>query len=52
MLIYLKVHYGCSSKAEVLRKAIALLHIAMIAEKEGAKLMVVGKEYTKEIIVC
>ena len=57
LLDQLKEHYGCSSKAEVLRKAIALLSLAAAAEDEGAKIFIVGKgddgkEYQKEVLVA
>lgn len=56
LLDQLKDEYGASSKAEVLRKSIALLSLANAAENENAKLIIKGKdengkEYEKEIIV-
>lgn len=56
LLDQLKEHYGASSKAEILRKSIALLSVASEADDEKAKLVVKGKdaegnEYEKEIIV-
>ena len=51
LLEQLKTHYGASSKAEILRKSIALLSIASEADDENAKLIVKGKDFEKEIIV-
>lgn len=36
----LKEHYGATSKAEVLRKAIALLNVAKEAEQSDGSLMI------------
>lgn len=48
----LKSHYGCSNRNEILRKAIALMIVAMEADKIDAKLIVVGPQHqTKEIII-
>ena len=51
LLDELRIHYGATSKAEVIRKAVALLTVAVAAEKDGAKLMVISENYKKEIIV-
>lgn len=40
----LRQHYGASSKAEVLRKAIALLDVAADAEDHGHQIMVESKD--------
>lgn len=44
MLEELKDHYGASSKAEVLRKAIGLLDIAADAEKKHRHLVVESED--------
>lgn len=44
LLEELRQHYGASSKAEVLRKAIALLDIAAEAEDEDRQIMVESKD--------
>lgn len=50
LLTYLRIRYGLKSKGEVLRKAIALLSLAMLAEQQDCKLFVVGADFEKEII--
>ena len=56
LLDQLKAHYGCSSKAEVLRKAVAFLSLAAAAEDDGANIFIIGKDengnnYQKQILV-
>ena len=60
LLEELKEHYGASSKAEVIRKSVALLSLAASADGDGkkkkARLLIQGEnengeEYEKEIIV-
>jgi hypothetical protein len=51
MLENLKIHYGASSKAEVLRKAIALLNVASQSEQpDGSLIIRNGKEDVKVIV--
>lgn len=51
LITVLKVRYGASSKAEIFRKAIALLALVADAERDGAKLVIKGKDYEKQILV-
>lgn len=44
----LREHYGASSKAEVLRKAIALLDIAAEAEDQDQQIIVESKDGTQK----
>lgn len=44
LLEQLRQHYGASSKAEVLRKAIALLDVAAEAEQQDQQIMVESKD--------
>ncbi len=47
----LKVHYGATSKAEVLRKAIALLNIAKDAEEQDGSLVIKKGNETVKVMV-
>lgn len=47
----LKVHYGASSKAEILRKAITLLSIAKDAETEDGTLEIMIKGEKVKVLV-
>ena len=47
----LKRHYGASSKAEVLRKAIALLNIAKNAEQPDGSVVIRKKDEDLKVIV-
>ena len=47
----LKQHYGASSKAEVLRKAIALLNIAKNAEQPDGSVVIRKKDEDLKVIV-
>ena len=48
LLEQLREHYGASSKAEVLRKAIALLDIAAEAEEHNQQIVVESKDGTEK----
>ena len=51
MLEQLKIHYGASSKAEVLRKAIALLNVASNSEQpDGSLIIRKGNEDVRIIV--
>lgn len=56
LLDELKQYYGATSKAEVLRKAVALLSLASAADNEDARILIVGRDengadYEREVIV-
>jgi hypothetical protein len=47
----LKTHYGASSKAEVVRKAIALLNVAKAAEQpDGSVVIMRGADQVRVIV--
>jgi hypothetical protein len=48
---HLKKHYGASSKAEVLRKAVALLDLAAEIEDKKGKLIAKRNNEEQEIII-
>ena len=47
----LKTHFGASTKAEVLRKALKLLAVAQDVQKRGRELGVVNKNKKIQVLV-
>ncbi len=52
LLAELKEHYGASSKAEVMRKAVALLDAVRRARQDGEELAIVdGEQKVRKILI-
>jgi hypothetical protein len=47
----LKAHYGAASKAEVFRKAVALLKVAQENERPDGSIVLVDRSRGKEVVV-
>lgn len=47
----LRIHYHASSRAEVLRKAVALLKIASESEAEGGSIIVRKDDVDQKIVI-